>query len=68
MTAGSHPYAGTAVEFKDLQERRNKSQSVQMKDAGLFSEEHTRSWGLLLLTWDLLSTGYLLVLCRAQQP
>lgn len=68
LTAGSHPHAGTAVEFKDLQERRNKSQSVQMKDAGFFSEESTRSWGLFLLTWNLLSTGYLLVLCRVQQP
>lgn len=68
LTARSHPHAGTAVELKDLQKRRNKSQNVQMKDAGLFSEKRTRSWGLFLLTWDLLSTGYLLVLSRVHQP
>lgn len=45
FTAGSRADAGAAVEFKDLQERRKKSQSVQMKDAELFSEECTRSWG-----------------------
>lgn len=66
-TAGSQPHAGSAVEFKDLQEGRNKSQSAQMKDAGLFSEECTKSWGLFLLTWDLLTTGYLLVLHGVQQ-
>lgn len=68
LTAGSRPHAGAAVEFKDLQGRRNKSQSDQMKDAGLFSEEHTRSRRLFLLMWDLLSTGHLSVLCRVQQP
>lgn len=47
MTAGSHPHAGTAVEFKDLQEGRNKSQSAQMKDVGLFSEECREIMGIV---------------------
>lgn len=42
---------------QDLQGRRYENWNAQMKSAGLFSEECTRSLPFILLLWALFSTG-----------